>query len=221
MLLKSTQNYLTKLFNQGAVKVDTVGGFKLALHDKHPTAPLSPFYISLRTPENKRGTLQPEDVDTIAHELVNAAAKKRITYDGVVGIPRAGTPLADAIVRHSHGKVAYIPLRKKSSTSRAMRIDPRRLSQPARAARRILIFDDLITKSDSKITAINVVKRAGYQVAGVAVYFDRMQGGYEHIAGMGIPIVRVVTITEMLDFYGEKKLISKTDLKKIHAYLGV
>ncbi|HWO07008.1 MAG TPA: hypothetical protein VNM40_00310 [Candidatus Paceibacterota bacterium] len=97
MLPKSTKQYLRRLIEIKAVQINTENGFRLAMHDKNPNAPLSPFYFMLRTPENKGGPLQPADVRIIAHELANAAELKGISYDAVSSIPRAGVSFAKAI----------------------------------------------------------------------------------------------------------------------------
>ncbi len=220
MLLKSTQNFLRELHRIGAFKVDTEKGFRLALHDKNPTAPLSPFYINLRTPKNKGGSLQPSHVETIAHELITAAVRNHIKYDAVAGIPRAGTPFAKAIARLSNGNVIpYVCLTKRSGRARAMRVDVCQLSSKARNAKRVLLVDDLITQSDAKLLAIRALVLAGYHVAGVAVYLDREQSGVRHLANAGVPVVRVVTISKMLAFYEREGILSSSDIEKIRAYL--
>ena len=220
MLLKSTQDFLRELHRIGAFKVDTEKGFRLALHDKNQTAPLSPFYINLRTPKNKGGSLQPSHVETIAHELINAAAKSHLKYDAVAGIPKAGTPFAKAIARLSNGNgTPYICLTKRTGRTRTMRVDVSQLSAQAKAANRVLLVDDLITQSDAKIAAIHALARAEFNVAGVAVYLDREQGGVRHLVNMGIPVVRVLTISRMLAFYEREGILSSADLAAIRGYL--
>ena len=221
MLLKSTQKFLRELYRIGAVKVDAQNGFRLALHDKDPSAPLSPFYINLRMPENKDGPLQPQHVESIATELMSLAARRHIDYDAIAGIPRAGTPFARRMVAIS-GKTEpkeYVSLRKTSATSRAMRAKERTPGHADRGIRRVLIVDDLITKADTKLTAIKAIQDAGYLVAGIVVYLDREQGGVQELRKMQIPAYAVVRLTEMLDFYGAENLISAKDLRAINTYL--
>ena len=221
MLLRSTQNFLLELFKIGAVKVDTEKGFRLALHDKNPSAPLSPLYVNLRTPENKNGPLQREHVETIAHQLIDVAAHNHINYDGVTGVPRAGTPFAKAISQVSSAKeIPYVGMSKRSDCIRSMRIDRRNISEQARNATRLLIGDDLVTQSDTKLAAIEAVRKAGYEVAGIVVYLDREQGGFESLLRSGIPIASVVKLSEMLAFYESQELISTSELKKIRSYLS-
>ncbi|HWO07007.1 MAG TPA: hypothetical protein VNM40_00305 [Candidatus Paceibacterota bacterium] len=83
----------------------------------------------------------------------------------------------------------------------------------------VLVIDDLITAADSKWIAISALRRAGYDVAGVAVYLDREQGGFENVQGGGIPIVCVVKLRDALNFYAEEGLVSGVAMEKIRAYL--
>ena len=217
MLLASTQKFLKELHRIGAVKVDAKKGFRLALHDKNPDAPLSPFYINLRTPDNKDGPLQTAHVESIATELMSAAKRHHIDYDAVAGIPNAGTPLALAVERVSGmaGTPAeYVHMYKVSPDTREMRA-----VRWVSGARRVLLVDDLITRADSKLTAVTALQEAGYEVAGIVVYLDREQGGVRELRRMRIPVFAVLKISEILDFYGDEKLISKKDLRTIQAYL--
>lgn len=222
MRLKRNRDFAKELFRIGAIKVDTKEGFRLALHDKNPTAPPSPFYINLRTHRNKGGPLKQVHVDAIAMELLATAARHRLDYDAVAGIPRAGTPFAKAIIevaKATGSSPALVNVRKVSAKSRAMRAEPRTLEHRLADVRRVLIVDDLITRADTKLTAIKAVRDAGYEVAGVVVYLDREQGGIQELRKSLIPVFSVLKINEMLDFYGEEGMISKGDLRTIKTYL--
>lgn len=222
MLSKRSKDFLRELHRIGAVKIDTQHGFKLALHRTNPHAPLSPFYINLRTPENKDGPLQPQHVETIAADLAAAASGQRLKYDAVAGIPRAGTPFAHALARPKEKGgigVRYIALTKRSGSETAMQVESKYRVKSADRRERVLLIDDLITKATSKWTAIDALRSGGYEVAGIAVYLDREQGGFENLLTSGIPIVRVVKLSQMLAFYEEARLITAGDLQKIRAYL--
>lgn len=219
MLLKSTQQFLRRLHAIKAVQVDAQKGFRLALHDKNPNAPLSPFYFTFRTPDHKDGPLQPEDVTTIASALMHAAASKRLKYTAVSGIPRAGTPFAKSITTQT--KIPYVLLKKNSAKSRSMSVQTSISPVTADGLRhRVLLVDDLITRADTKWTAIDAMRRAGFEVAGIAVYLDREQGGSDNLLKSGIPIVSAVKLTQVLKFYEQEGLIGVSDMQKIRAYLA-
>lgn len=72
-------------------------GFKLKLHEKQPDAPLSPFYLNLRTPDNpKPGPLDVMIVKKIGLQLFAFAETLGLQYTHIAGVPRAGQPFAIA-----------------------------------------------------------------------------------------------------------------------------
>ena len=224
MLLKSTQQFLKELHRIGAVKVDTEHGFKLALHDKNPTAPLSPIYVSLRTPKNpKPGPLLPEHVMTIATEMERVVEKAHWKFDCVAGIPRAGVPFAESFAQvraQLKRTIKVVRLRKNSRGSRSISVENDYVVREQTEQRsRVLLVDDLITKADTKWRAIDALRRGGYEVAGVVVYLDREQGGFKALSESGIPIVAVLKFGEMLDFYHSSELISDKEMSAIKRYL--
>jgi orotate phosphoribosyltransferase len=218
MILPATRAFLRRQFKIGVVKIDTKVGFRMALHDKQPQAPLSPIYLSYRTPNNKNGPLTADDVETIARALLIAAGDKRIRFDAVAGIPRAGTPFAKVIARLTGAP--YIRMLKRSNETRAVRVRTEVARTKSNGARvRVLLVDDLLTGADSKWLAIDALRRARFEVVGVAVYLDREQGGTETLVQSGIPVARVVGMSQMLSFYYEEGFISPEDYHIIRCYL--
>ena len=84
------------IYDRGAIKF---GAFRLKLHEKNPDAPLSPIYITLRRPPD--GPLTDEDIEAIGQELYALVTKKKVLFDFVAGIPRAGEPIAEVVSRLS------------------------------------------------------------------------------------------------------------------------
>lgn len=192
-LTKGQQHLADMLFNRGAIMF---GAFKLKLHEKNPDTPLSPIYLTLRTPENG-GPLTDDDVEVIGQELYNMVQRESVIFDLVVGIPRAGEPFAKVVSRLS-GK----PLLKlgKKIEGNQRKIDSI-VSGEYRPVQLVLLIDDLITQADTKKEAINVCEEAGLKVVGVAVFLDREQGGSEKLRRMGYNVYIVLTLTALLDFY--------------------
>ncbi|MFZ2556212.1 MAG: phosphoribosyltransferase family protein [Minisyncoccia bacterium] len=212
MLLKTTQQFLKELHRIGAIKIDTKEGFRLTLHDKNPHAPLSPIYINLRTVRNpKPGPLGKEHVESIANDINSAVQKAHMSFDCITGIPRAGTPFAESFLslREKLGNpTKLIRMKKRPQGSRALRVDGSYVIRTKDEYRpRVLLIDDLITSATTKWTAIDAVRRAGYEVAGIAVYLDREQGGLSKLKASGIPIVAALKFSDMLRYYGESNII--------------
>jgi len=93
-LSKSQLILADAIWAAGAFKV---GSFRLKLHETDPEAPFSPFYISMREKNVKEGQypmLQKATANALYIDTLPLVAERNIDY--VVGIPNAGTPLAEA-----------------------------------------------------------------------------------------------------------------------------
>jgi len=62
----------------------------------------------------------------------------------------------------------------------------------------VVVIDDVVTRGDSTIKAIEAVKHAGGRIAFVAVLVDRQQGGRDKIELMGYPVVEAFQRDELL-----------------------
>ncbi len=159
--------FARRLFSIGAVKIDTATGFKLKLHETQPDAPLSPYYFNLRIAENK-GPLTYSEVEEIGRFFHNKIVTDKINFDGICGVPKAGEPFAKALQEILY----YSPLRRSVpllTLQKETYDDRRHIGSIVRAQNlprgsKVLLLDDLITKADSKLEAIAVLKAAGYEV---------------------------------------------------------
>jgi len=74
---------------------------------------------------------------------------------------------------------------------------------PLRSGERCLIVEDVVTTGGSTLQAIEAVREAGHQIAGVITVLDRLAGGAERIreAALGAPYEPLTTID---DIYPER-----------------
>lgn len=148
---------------------------------------VSPFYIDLRQVQSYPETLR---IVTKAYgELLNDVDPDIF----LAGVPEAGTPLATA-VGYEYGRKLLQPRKvvkdhgTKSSVEGAFETSDR-----------VILLDDLITKGDSKLEAIEQVTNAGLIVDRFIVLIDREQGGLDTIRNAGHTIEAAMTITSLLD----------------------
>jgi orotate phosphoribosyltransferase len=66
---------------------------------------------------------------------------------------------------------------------------------------RVVVIDDVVTRGESTIAAINAVEKEGGEVAFVAALVDREEGGRARIEAMGH---RVVSLFNRNDLLGEQ-----------------
>jgi uridine monophosphate synthetase len=181
-----------------------------------PNAPLSPFYLNLRTKENpKPGPLTPKLVTDVGRLMWYTARRKELTYSHIAGVPRAGDPLAKSVADFS--KRVQIRLNKEEGGGRRTvgtviksKFDPDDV---------VLLVDDLITKADSKLEAIAVLKAAGLQIIDIIVIVDWEQGGAAQLNERGYALHALFTITELLELYVAEGRMTEAERADIVAYL--
>ena len=62
----------------------------------------------------------------------------------------------------------------------------------------VVVLDDVVTRGESTIAAINAVEKEGGTVAFVAVLVDRQEGGREKIEALGHRVVSLFARSELL-----------------------
>ncbi|MFH0892477.1 MAG: hypothetical protein V1867_06895 [Candidatus Falkowbacteria bacterium] len=188
------------IFERGAFKF---GAFKLKLHEKNPDAPLSPFYLNLRTKDNptNRGPLTGDDCDMIATALRGSIRQNSLDFQALAGIPYAGDPIIEAIERIIPEPRDFRIIKlSKEVTEGKRRIVP----LPGfdyRQGENVLVIDDLVTKADSKIEAIKAIESEGSVVKNLVVLVDRQQGGQAQLQEAGYNLISCFTIRQLLDYY--------------------
>jgi len=214
------------LFDIGAIKF---GAFKLKLHEKNPDAPLSPIFLNLRTPDQpKPGPLTPELVEVIGkllYDRIHMAEAGSVRYDAFAGIPHAGSPLAVAFHRAA-GKdrrsLHRIRLQKEETSGNRRICRVSKIDTSTCHGCKVLVIDDLITKADSKLEAIQAIEVAGGTVKDVLVLVDREhreQGGKEQLAEKGYILHSVFPLSFLLALYLERERITLEKHDEVLAYL--
>lgn len=157
---------------------------------------VSPFYIDLR---------EVQSYPTTYRAVTNAYAEMLANTDESVflaGVPEAGTPLA-SMAAYKLGRRLIQPRKvvkdhgTKSSVEGAYE-----------AGDRVILIDDLITKGDSKLEAIDQVKSAGLEIEGFIVLIDREQGGLDLVRKAGYTIEAATTITALITALRDQGKIS-------------
>ena len=147
---------------------------------------VSPFYIDLREVQSYPSTYHA--VTDAYAELLEGADPTAF----IAGVPEAGTPLA-SMVAYKLGRRMVQP--RKVVKDHGTKSSVEGAYQPGD---KVILIDDLITKGDSKLEAIDQVKSAGLEVAGFLVLIDREQGGLDAIRAAGYSIEAATTITAII-----------------------
>jgi len=151
----------------------------------------------------KMTTLDPKGAwlaGKLMHQLIRSEEAARQTrIDAVGGLTMGADPLALSIAICSFLQSDSTPLRAFS-----VRKTPKAHGQTKliegnfKSGDSVVVLDDVVTRGESTITAINAVRNEGGKIAFIAVLVDRQEGGREKIEGMGLPVVALFGREELL-----------------------
>jgi orotate phosphoribosyltransferase len=140
------------------------------------------------------------------HALAGRALLQRIDDDlgsvsAVAGVELGGCPLASAVSCVSSSSespldAVYIRKSTKEHGTKKMLEGADHLSQGAKLA----IVEDTVTTGGSTLRAVQAVREAGFEVAGVVCVVDRLEGGADAIRDAGL---RFSTLYDRTDFMGD------------------
>jgi orotate phosphoribosyltransferase len=162
----------------------------------------STYYIDCRLT-----TLDPEGawlVGQVMHSLIQTeAATRSLKIDAVGGLTMGADPIALSI-----GMYSFYSKAPQLVRSFVVRKAPKAHGQTKliegnfKPGDTVVVLDDVITRGDSTINAINAVTNEGGKVAFVAVLVDRQQGGREKIESMGYKVLSAFRRDHLLDSQG-------------------
>lgn len=134
-------------------------------------------------------------------ELMFAALFELGEVDAVGGVELGGCPLASAVSLISFQKGKPMPAlyvrKERKDHGTAKRIEGDRSLKPGL---RVALLEDVVTTGGSSLKAVDVLREAGCEVAGIIALVDRLEGGAEAISQAG---VKLVCLTTRRDFIPE------------------
>jgi orotate phosphoribosyltransferase len=158
----------------------------------------STYYIDC-----KLTTLDPEGAlltGQLMHALIQGEQVARnLHLDAVGGLTMGSDPIALAVGMHARRSKDALPLQVFS-----VRKSPKAYGQTKlvegnfKKGDSVVVIDDVVTRGESTITAINAVEKEGGKVAFVAVLVDRQEGGRAKIEALGHRVVALFNIGELL-----------------------
>lgn len=114
--------------------------------------------------------------------------------DAVAGVALGGCPLASAVSLVSHQRGQDLPAfyvrkeKKDHGTEKLLEGD-----KALRPGMRVALLEDVITTGGSSLKALEVLKAAGAEIAGIIALVDRHEGGRETIEAQGVKLVALTT----------------------------
>ncbi len=158
----------------------------------------SNYYIDCRLT-----TFDPEGawlVGQLMHSIIRKEqAARKATVVAVGGLTMGADPVALAVGMYSHWAKDASPLQVFSVRKSAKAHGQTKLIEGNfKKGDTVVVIDDVVTRGDSTLAAINAVQKEGGTIAFVAVLVDRQEGGREKIEATGHPVVALFNKGELL-----------------------
>lgn len=156
----------------------------------------SSYYIDCRlTTFDPRGATL---VGQLMHALIRKEAERRgVRIDAVGGLTMGADPVALATSMASLSgprAMQCFAVRKAPKAHGQTKL----IEGNFKRGDTVVVIDDVVTRGESTITAINAVLNEGGKVAFVAVLVDRQEGGRDKIEAMGYPVVSLFKREDIL-----------------------
>jgi orotate phosphoribosyltransferase len=159
----------------------------------------SSYYIDCRLT-----TLDPEGAWLVGRVMLSLiqseAASKGITIRAAGGLTMGADPIALAV-----GMCSFLEKDTPALQTFIVRKTPKAHGQAKRiegnfkSGDLVVVLDDVVTRGDSTLSAINAVEKEGGKVAFVAVLVDRQEGGRERIEQLGYRVVAAFQRNELIE----------------------
>jgi orotate phosphoribosyltransferase len=156
----------------------------------------SSYYIDCRlTTFDPRGASL---VGELMHDLIRKEAESRgVRIDAVGGLTMGADPVALATAMASLSgarRLQCFAVRKAPKAHGQTKL----IEGNFKKGDTVVVIDDVVTRGESTIAAINAVLNEGGKVAFVAVLVDRQEGGREKIEAMGYTVVSLFKRDDIL-----------------------
>ena len=162
------------------------GNFKLS-SGGHST-----FYINCR-----KASMSYDGMVAIGNCIVNYVVANGLNVGVIAGPEAAGIPLVSAALMVGHpssyrfnGCFVRKGIREHGTKNMIEGHMPT-------SADRVLLVEDVVTKGDSVIRALDEVRLTGATVVGVVALVDRLEGAGEKILGTGVPFAAFHDLTTL------------------------
>jgi len=152
----------------------------------------STFYIDARLT-----TMSPEGLSTIGPLALSALRQTEWRVDAIGGLTLGADPIAYAISYASASSdqpLRAFTVRKEPKAHGTGKL----IEGPFKQGDHVAVIEDVITTGGSAIRAIDAVRAAGGVVTGVLALVDREEGGRQTIEKAGVPVIALVTASQIL-----------------------
>jgi len=166
----------------------------------------SPIYIDLR-----QIISHPKLLADIAQAYLPILST--LQFSRIAGLPYAAIPIATAISLAGNYPMIYPRKEVKIYGTKA------EIEGEYHTGETVVVIDDLATTGGSKFEAIEKLTGAGLVVKDVVVLVDRQSGAKESLEKAGYSMHAVLTISQLLNYWGKTGKVEKDKIEKTRLFL--
>jgi len=166
----------------------------------------SPIYIDLR-----QIISHPKLLADIAQAYLPILST--LQFSRIAGLPYAAIPIATAISLAGNYPMIYPRKEVKTYGTKA------EIEGEYHTGETVVVIDDLATTGGSKFEAIEKLTGAGLVVKDVVVLVDRQSGAKESLEKAGYSMHAVLTISQLLNYWGKTGKVEKDKIEKTRLFL--
>jgi orotate phosphoribosyltransferase len=145
-------------------------------------------------------------------ELVEGVGASK--FDTIAGVATAGVTISSPLAIMLKKPMMYV---RKQGEGRGQDGLLEGISAPGS---RVLIVDDLVSTGTSIVSAAGALRKKGYRVTDAAVLVDRLEGGKENLATIGVNLSSYASIKNLLQALRQMKLAKSSQVKAILEQAG-
>ena len=145
-------------------------------------------------------------------ELVEGVGASK--FDTIAGVATAGVTISSPLAIMLKKPMMYV---RKQGEGRGQDGLLEGISAPGS---RVLIIDDLVSTGTSIVSAAGALRKKGYRVTDAAVLVDRLEGGKENLATIGVNLSSYASIKNLLQALRQMKLAKSSQVKAILEQAG-
>lgn len=203
------------VFESGVVETNK-GEIDFKFNENDPSAPKSLMKMNLRRPP--KGKLTDKLITEISKEFVRLIRMKKIKFDLVVGLPRAGEPFAEKFVeiwnKRYPDKISIIYLDKEEAGGKRCIIG--NIGGAFKRYQTVLLIDDVVSFGHSIVEAARALRKNGLVVKHCIVFMDWGFGKTEILKEKhAVRVISVYLAENLLYIWKRACLLPNTVVEKI------
>ncbi len=136
------------------------------------------------------------------------------SFDVVAGVATAGVTISSPLAYLLKKPMVYVRKEEKGYGL------GKQVEGAVNPGWRAVVIDDLATTGGSIVAAVEALRKAGCVVKEAAVLVDRMEGGKQNLAKVGVRLSPFVEVSELAGILYQGRKVTKGDYERVLKQIG-